>query len=203
MYHAIADGHGLPHDPFTAIVSPRPVAWISSRDAEGRANLAPYSFFTAVAYVPPQIVISSIGNKPDREEGKDSFDNIRQTGVFCVNIAGEADAARVNASSAPYPREVDEFAALGIAAAPCRLIDCPRVADAPASLECRLLQVVPLAGQGNRLMIAEVLAVHLRDDCVTEQGRFDVSRFSPLSRLGYLDFATIAPPFELKRPKRP
>ena len=78
-----------------------------------------------------------------------------------------------------------------------------RVADAPASLECRLLQVVPLAGQGNRLMIAEVLAVHLRDDCVTEQGRFDVSRFSPLSRLGYLDFATIAPPFELKRPKLP
>ncbi|MFE3836153.1 flavin reductase family protein [Pseudogemmobacter sonorensis] len=201
MFYSIAQGHGLPHDPFAAIVSPRPVAWISSRDAQGRHNLAPYSFFTAVAYAPPQIVVSSVGRKADRAEGKDSFDNIRQTGVFCVNIAGVADAARLNASSAPYPRETDEFQALGIPVAPCRLIDCPRVADAPAALECRLGRIVDLEGSDNRLVIAEVLAVHLRDDCLTGEGRFDVTRYAPLARLGYLDFGAVEEVFELRRPR--
>lgn len=201
MFYRIEEGHGLRHDPFAAIVSPRPIAWISSRDAEGRANLAPYSFFTAVAYKPPQIVVSSVGAKPDRGQAKDTFDNIRETGVFCVNIAGRADAERLNASSAPFPREVDEFAALGIGTQPCETIDCPRVAGAPAALECRLVSFLPLAGENNLLMIGEVRAVHLRDDCLTDEGRFDVRRYHPLARLGYLDFAAVEGVFELKRPR--
>ena len=201
MFYRIEDGHGLPHDPFSAIVSPRPIAWISSQDSQGRGNLAPYSFFTAVAYSPPQVVISSVGGKVDRATGKDSISNIRETGVFCINIAGRDDAPRLNASSAPYPAATDEAQALSIPMAPCHAIVGQRVADAPAALECRLQQIVPLEGEQNFLMIANVVAVHLDDAYLTTEGRFDVTRYAPLARLGYLDFTSVETVFPLKRPK--
>lgn len=201
MFYRIAQGHGLPHDPFSAIISPRPIAWITSQDLEGRVNLAPYSFFTAVAYSPPQLVISSVGGKADRAQGKDSLSNILETGVFTVNIAGHADAARLNATSAPHLRAVDEAALHDIALSPCEAITGWRITDAPAALECRLSQKVDLAGENNHLIIAEVVAVHLRDDCLTDEGLFDVTRYRPLARLGYLDFASVAEVFALRRPK--
>ncbi|MFT3691009.1 flavin reductase family protein [Paenirhodobacter sp.] len=198
MFYLTADGSGLKIDPLSAIVSPRPIAWVSTRGVEG-VNLAPYSFFNAVAYAPPQVILASVGSKPDRETGKDSLSNILETGEFCVNIAGYDDREALNQSSAPYPRGVSEIAALGLATEPCRVIACPRLAHAPAALECVLTQHIVLEGAGNHLVIARVEAIHLRDDCLNE-GRFDVTRYRPLTRLGYSDFAAIDSVFRMKRP---
>lgn len=199
MFYRPEDGHGLPHNPFNAIVTPRPIGWISTRGADGADNLAPYSFFNAIAYVPPQVMFSSTSGKADRAYGKDSTENIRDTGVFCVNIVEFAARDVMNASSETLPREVDEFAHAGATKAECSVIDCPRVADAPAALECRLTQIVELPGATNRLVLGEVVGVHIRDDCL-RGGRFDVTAFEPLARLGYRDYARVSEVFELVRP---
>lgn len=191
MFYRPADGHGLPHNPFNAIVTPRPIGWISTRGGPGD-NLAPYSFFNAIAYVPPQVCFASTGEK-------DSLRNIRETGVFAVNVVGEAMLRAMSDSSAALPHGQDEFAHTGLAKAECTTIDCPRVEGAPASLECRMTQIIPLMGQGNFLVLGEVTGVHLRDDCLNE-GRFDVTRFNPVARLGYRDYAVIRETFQLRRP---
>lgn len=200
MFYRPEDGHGLPHDPFGATVTPRPIGWISSRDGDGRDNLAPYSFFNAVAYKPPQVMFASTSAKPDRTGTKDSMGNIRDTGVFCVNVVGAEALEAMNQSSAAYGREVDEFAAAGIAKAACETIDCARVAAAPAALECRLTQIVQLPGEANYVAFGEVTGIHLRDDCLTE-GRLDPTRFQPLARMGYLDYTIVREVFAVIRPK--
>jgi flavin reductase (DIM6/NTAB) family NADH-FMN oxidoreductase RutF len=199
MFYRPEDGHGLPHNPFNAIVTPRPIGWISTRDGKGRENLAPYSFFNAVAYVPPQVMFASTSAKPDRDGTKDSVSNIRETGVFCVNVVEYAMRDAMNVTSGAWPREVDEFEAASVPREACRTIPCSRVGGAPANLECRLVQIVQLPGEANFAVFGEVTGVHLRDDCVVD-GRFDVTRFQPLARLGYRDYARVTELFELKRP---
>jgi flavin reductase (DIM6/NTAB) family NADH-FMN oxidoreductase RutF len=199
MFYQPKDGHGLPHNPFKAIVTPRPIAWISTRDAEGVRNLAPYSFFNAVADNPPQVMFASTGAKPDQTEGKDSLSNIRATEVFCVNIVAEAMRDAMNISTDGYSKDVDEFEKAGLEAAQCDTIDCPRLVNAPASLECCMTQILPLQGENNFMVIGEVTGVHLRDDCLVD-GHFDVSTFKPLSRLGYKDYAFVDNTFTLARP---
>ncbi len=199
MFYRPEDGHGLPHNPFNAIVTPRPIGWISSRDSDGINNLAPYSFFNATAYVPPQVMFTSTTGKADQGDTKDSVSNIRATGVFCVNIVEYAMRDAMNASSATLPKEVDEFDHAGIAVAECDTIECPRVANAPASLECKLSQIVKLEGHGNYMVLGEVIGVHMRDDCIVD-GRFDVTTYQPLSRLGYRDYLRVTELFELVRP---
>ena len=191
MFYRPEDGHGLSHNPFNAIIAPRPIGWISSRGSEGD-NLAPYSFFNAVAYVPPQVMFASTA-------AKDSLANIRETGVFAVNIVEFAARDAMNASSAAAARGVDEFALAGVAKAECDTIPCPRVAGAPATLECRMTQIIPVQGKANFLILGEVTGIHMRDDCVVD-GRFDVTRFSPLARLGYKDYAVVREVFEMPRP---
>jgi flavin reductase (DIM6/NTAB) family NADH-FMN oxidoreductase RutF len=198
-FYEPAAGHGLPHNPFNAIVTPRPIGWIATRGTDGSENLAPYSFFNAVAYVPPQVMFASTSAKPDRDGTKDSVANIRETGVFCVNIVEYAMRDAMNLTSGPWPREVDEFAKAGIARAECRTIPCSRVANAPANLECRLTQIVQLPGQANFVVFGEVTGVHLRDDCLKD-GEFDVLSFNPLTRMGYRDYSVIREKFALKRP---
>lgn len=199
MFYRPEDGHNLPHNPFSAIVSPRPIGWISTRGADGQDNLAPYSFFNAVAYQPPQVMFASIGAKPDRGETKDSMAQIRDSGVFAVNIAGYDDLEAMNATSGPWPRETDEFAHADIAKTECQTIDCPYVATAPAVLECRVSQILRLDGDANFVTFGTVTGIHMRDDCLVE-GRFDVTRFAPLARLGYRDYAAVREVFELTRP---
>ncbi|MFU8897800.1 MAG: flavin reductase family protein, partial [Roseinatronobacter sp.] len=176
MFYEPRNGHGLPHNPFNAIVTPRPIGWISTRGANGQDNLAPYSFFNAVAYVPPQVMFASTSAKPDRDGTKDSVANIRETGVFCVNIVEFAMRDAMNATSGPWPREVDEFDHAALAREACQTIDAARVADAPAALECRMTQIIPLAGEANFLVIGEVVGIHMRDDCLVD-GMFDITRF--------------------------
>ena len=198
MFYRPEDGHGLPHNPFNAIVSPRPIGWISTRGPMGD-NLAPYSFFNAVAYVPPQVMFASTSAKPDRDGTKDSVAQARASGVFCVNVVEWGARDAMNASSGAHPAGVDEFGVAGAAKAECETIDCPRVADAPASLECRVTQVVTLPGEANLVVFGTVTGVHLRPDCVVD-GRFDVGRFGVLARLGYRDYACVRETFALARP---
>lgn len=199
MFYRPQDGHGLPHNPFSAIVSPRPIGWISTRGADGRDNLAPYSFFNAVAYSPPQVMFSSTSTKPDRGDTKDSAGNIRDTGVFCVNIVSYALRDAMNASSAMVAREQDEFDLAGLEKAECETINCPRVAAAPAALECKLTQVIHLEGDNNFMMLGEVTGIHIADGCLVD-GRFDVLKYNPMARLGYRDYAVVRDLISLNRP---
>ena len=199
MFYRPADGHGLPHNPFNAIVTPRPIGWISTRGSDGQDNLAPYSFFNAVAYVPPQVMFASTSTKPDRGDTKDSVAQIRDSGVFAVNIVEYAMKDVMNTSSGPWERDVDEFELAGIEKAQCETIDCPRVAQAPATLECKLTQIHKLEGASNFAVFGEVVGVHMRDDCLKD-GIFDVLSFNPLTRMGYRDYSVIREKFSLKRP---
>jgi len=191
MFYRPADGHGLPHNPLTAIIAPRPIAWVSTRGALGD-NLAPYSFFNAIAYSPPQLMFASTGTK-------DSLRNIRDTGVFAVNILGEALLAQMSETSASLPQGVDEFLHAGVEKAECTTIAAPRVAGVPATLECRMTQILPLLGRDNHLILGEVTGIHLRDDCLVD-GRFDARRYYPVARMGYHDYAVVRAVQELLRP---
>ena len=192
MFYRPEDGHNLPHNPFNAIVSPRPIGWISSRSQEGIDNLAPYSFFNAVAYVPPQVMFASSGRK-------DSLTNIEATGVFAVNLVGAPMANTMNVSSQAVAHDVDEFVHAGITKTECDTIACARVHDAPATLECKVTQIMRLEGPDNHAVFGEVTGVHMRDDCLVD-GRFDVVAAQLLSRLGYRDYAQVTELFELTRP---
>ena len=199
MYYRPEDGHGLPHNPFNAIVAPRPIAWVSTRGADGHDNLAPYSFFNGVAYAPPQVMFSTTGSKPDRLRGKDTLGNIEQTQVFCINVVEEEGMGPMNASSQGFPAGTDEFAAAHVTKAACKAIACSRVALAPAALECKLTQVIKAKGDSNYVVFGEVVGVHIRDDCLVD-GKFDPARFGLVGRLGYRDYVVVRDYVEMQRP---
>ncbi|MYZ47848.1 flavin reductase family protein [Propylenella binzhouense] len=198
MFYRPAEGHGLPHDPFKAIVAPRPIGWISTRDAEGRPNLAPYSFFNAVASAPPVVMFSS-------ESRKDSLRNIEATGEFVCNFASFDLREAMNASSAPLAPGASEFERAGLEMAECEVVGAPRVARAAAALECRLLKVVPLTdldGSPTSATVAfgQVVGVHI-DDRFVRDGRFDLAAAHPIARCGYMDYASVDSLFAMVRPK--
>jgi flavin reductase (DIM6/NTAB) family NADH-FMN oxidoreductase RutF len=192
-------GHGLRHDPFKAIVAPRVIGWISSRDTEGRVNLAPYSFFGAFATFPPIIGFSSEGFK-------DSISNIESTGEFVWNLSSKTLARQMNTSSASVPHEVDEFELAGLTKAPGRNVAVPHVAESPASLECKLLQIVRLNSldgkpMNNWLALGQVVGVHIRREFLKD-GLFDTAAAQPIMRAGYRgDYANIGEMFEMFRPE--
>lgn len=199
-FYEPATGHGLPHDPFKAIVAPRPVGWISTLSADGRPNLAPYSFFNAVDDTPPMVAFSSSG-------AKHSVENAEATGEFVCNLATRALAEAMNATSAVVPEEVDEFTLAGLEPAPSRIVAPPRVAASPAALECRLLQVIDLVdldgvSTGNRLAIGQVVGVHI-DRAYLRDGLFDTAAAGAIARAGYRDEYFEATPETLFRMLRP
>ena len=200
FYRPNIDDHGLPHNPFKAIVSPRPIGWISTVDAQGRANLAPYSFFNAVTDNPPMVMFASTGAKPDQAYAKDTVANIRETGEFVVNIVSLALKDQMNSSSGALAAGADEFEHAGITKADCNIVKAPRVAASPASLECKLFKIVDLPGENNVMVLGEVVGVHL-DDTVIVNGIFDVTRYTPLARLGYKDYTSVTDIFALDRPE--
>lgn len=190
MFYEPQNGHGLPHSPFTAIVAPRPIGWISTRGPMGD-NLAPYSFFNAVSYTPLQVVFAG--------DMKDTIRNVQDTGVFATNVVSEPLWHVMNQTSAHLPRGVDEFARFDIAKSECVTIDCPRVTLSPATLECRLDRVITLASGVDFLVIGTVTGVHIDDACLTN-GRFDITKARPMARLGYKDYALITQILTLDRP---
>jgi len=199
FYRPEDNDHGLPHNPFKAIVSPRPIGWISTVSADGIANLAPYSFFNALCDNPPMVMFASTGQKPDQPKGKDSLANIIATGEFAVNIVSYTLKDQMNASAASFPADVDEFEAAGLTKAAGKAIRAPHVAEAPAVLECRLYKIIDLPGASNTMVIGEVVGVHMKDDFIVN-GQFDVTKYRPLSRLGYMDYAAVENVFSIKKP---
>lgn len=199
-FYEPASGHGLPHDPFKAIVAPRPIGWVSTLSASGIPNLAPYSFFNAVGDTPPMIAFSSSGTK-------DSLANVEATGEFVWNMATRALAEAMNASSAPVPPETDEFTLARLETASSWIVTPPRVAASPASLECRLLQIVTLHDldgreTANQLVIGQVVGVHIRRAFLRD-GLFDTGAAHPIMRAGYRDEYVEATPETMFRMTRP
>lgn len=197
FYETSRNDHGLPFNPFKAIVSPRPIGWISSKAADGTLNLAPYSFFNAVSDAPPTVMFASSG-------WKDSVANVEATGEFVCNFPSHALRDQMNTSSAAVGSDVSEFALAGLETAPGKLVSVPRVAAASAALECRVLQVLrmqDLEGEETNswVVFGQVVAVHI-DDAMIREGRFDVTLARPLSRLGYKDYAVVDEVFEMTRP---
>lgn len=197
FYDPRTDHHGLPHDPWTALVTPRPIGWISTLSAEGIANIAPYSFFNSVAASPPFVMFSSTPRK-------DSLRNIEATGEFAVNIATWDLREVMNASSAPHPADVDEFEMAGIEKAGCRNIKTPRVKASPIAIECVLYDTMALKPRSGlpcrtTLVIGEVVGIHI-DPSILVDGRLDTTRLRPLSRLGYFDYSVTDEVFEMLRP---
>ncbi len=194
-------GHGLPHDPFNAIVGPRPIGWISSHSKDGQLNLAPYSFFNAFNYIPPIVGFASIG-------AKDTLRNIQQTGEFAWNLATRALAEPMNQSCAAVPPEVDEFVLSGLTPVPSRIIQVPRVAQSPVSFECKLTQIVQLQGADGTqvptwLVLGEVVAVHIAK-VLLKDGVYDTAAARPILRGGGpADYFEVQPEalFRMWRPK--
>jgi len=187
----------LPHDPFKAIVAPRPIGWISSRSLSGAINLAPYSFFNAFSSAPPIVGFSSEG-------AKDSAAFARESGEFVVNLAMFDLMRQMSDTSAPLPRGTNEFEHAGLTMAPCRIVAAPRVAETAAALECKVTEIVALkdieGGANNRyLVLGQVVGVHL-DERYIRDGMLDTAALRPLARCGYQDYAVVDRMIKLARP---
>jgi len=197
-YDAAKRDHGLPHDPFKALVVPRPIGWVSTLSKDGVANLAPYSFFNAVSDRPPMLVFSSAGTK-------DSLRNILDTGEFTFSVATWALRDKMNLSSAPVAPGVDEFELAGLTKAASRFVQPPRVAESPAAFECKLWQTLPLPapprGEGYTLVLGMVVGVYI-DDAFIRDGVVRSGEMRPLARLGYMDYSVLSPEamFTMNRP---
>ena len=200
MFYEVAQGHGLPHDPFKALVTPRPIGWISAVSARGEVNLSPYSYFNAFSDRPHIVGFSSDGRK-------DAITFVEETREFVCNLATFELREQMNATSAPLPRGESEMAHAGLTPAPSRLVSPPRVAEAPAALECKWLQTVPLVpleGGGARyfLVIGQVVGIHIEDRYVVD-GFVDTAAMRPIGRAGYRDYFVSTPQtkFSITRPR--
>jgi flavin reductase (DIM6/NTAB) family NADH-FMN oxidoreductase RutF len=189
--------HGLPHDPFKAIIAPRPIGWITSMSASGAINLAPYSYFNGVHSKPPMVMFAS-------ETRKDSQAFIEETKEFVCNLATWDLREQMNQTSAPYPRGVNELEEAGLTAAPSRLIKPPRIAEAPCALECKYVQTIPLQDHNGKpidgfVIIGQVVGVHI-DERFIKNGLLDTAAMKPIARGGYHDYSVLTESFTMRRP---
>ena len=194
--------HGLPHDPFRSLVVPRPIGWISTISRDGVVNLAPYSFFNAVALAPPIVMFAPNGQHAEGGH-KDSLSNITETGEFVVNIATWELREQMNASSATVARDVDEMVMAGLEPEPSRLVRPPRVKASPIHFECQHLQTITLPTddpeQPNHTVFGSVIGIHINDDLLSD-GLVDMKKFRPIARLGYQDYTVVEAVFTISRP---
>lgn len=200
FYDTKSNAHGMTHDPFKAIVAPRPIGWIGTKGRDGSRNLSPYSFFNAVGDRPKMVMFSSSGRK-------DSLRNVEETGAFTTSFASRALLQEMSRSSAAVPYGTDEFALAGLTAVDGRLVDAPYVGEAVAVLECRVTMVTTLKDvegveTDSHVVFGQVMGIHI-DETVIRDGRFDLALADPILRAGYMDYAGISPLIELARPANP
>lgn len=199
-YDTETNAHGMKHDPFKALIVPRPIGWIGTVGKDGSRNLAPYSFFNGVSDRPPMVMFSSAGHK-------DSLRNIEETGEFTCSLSTLALRDQMNMSSASVTYGVDEFEVAGLEIAPSMRVRAPRVARSPAALECKLWKTLPMPVDPRKpdlayvVVFGLVVAVYI-DDAYIRDGRVDTGAMKPLARLGYMDYAVVTPEtmFSLNRP---
>lgn len=200
MFYDTPNGHGLPWDPFKAIISPRPIGWISTVDTDGRINLAPYSFFNAMASRPNMVGFTSEGLKHSPR-------NARDTGEFVFNLATLPLMEAMNKTSTELEDTVNEFEFAGLDMAPSHNVRAPRVAASPASLECKVVHFTEFEDvEGKKtdryLVVGQVVGVHI-DPAFIREGRFDAVKAQTIARCGYRDYALVDELFELLRPTDP
>lgn len=198
IYSTELQDHGLPHDPFKAIVTPRPIGWITALNARGEVNLSPYSFFNAVSSRPHIVMFSS-------EDKKDAVSFIEETGEFTCSMVNKALAQQMNLTSAPLPPGQSEYAHAGLEMAPSRFVRPPRVAASPAALECRLLSIQQLSDLDGKalprwMVLGQVVGIYMDDSCIRD-GRFDTAAANPIARCGYADYAEVDRLFAITRPQ--
>ena len=197
MFSEPRSGHGLPHDPIKAIIAPRPIGWISTLDAEGRPNLAPYSFFNMVQTRTPLCMFGSDGLKHTAA-------NAIATGEFVFNLVSRPLFDAMNATSAALGQGVDEFEAAGLEKGPCHMVRAPRVAASPAALECKVVHSMELhtvdgTSTGGWLIVGQVVGVHINEDYLTD-GLFDTVKAQAVARCGYRDYSQVTEMFAALRP---
>jgi flavin reductase (DIM6/NTAB) family NADH-FMN oxidoreductase RutF len=199
FYDAAKNDHGLPYNPFKAIVAPRPIGWISSMSLKGEVNLAPYSFFNGLTDHPPTVMFASEGRK-------DSVVFAEESREFVCNFACYALREQMNTTSTTFPRGVNEMEKAGLSAAPSRMVKPPRVKDAPCALECKWLQTLRLPDLDGRVtdryvVFGQVVGVYI-DDAFIKDGKLDTAAMRPIARAGYSDYFVGTPEtrFSLKRP---
>ena len=201
FYEPRNNDHGLPFNPLKACVVPRPIGWISTVDAEGAVNLAPFSFFNMLSYNPPYVLFSS-GMHSDSAH-KDTVLNIEQTGEFVYNMATWDQREAMNLSALIVERSVDELAAAGLEPLPSSLVRPPRVKGAPVHFECRHYRTLDLPGRtpraAHKVVIGEVVGVHIDDGALTADGLLDVARIRPIGRLGYMDYVSVEKLFSMEK----
>jgi flavin reductase (DIM6/NTAB) family NADH-FMN oxidoreductase RutF len=186
---------------FNAIVAPRPIGWISTLNAEGLPNLAPFSYFNIVSNHPPILMFSC--NTPEDRDAKDTLANARATGEFVYNLVSRDLVEAMNETSTPVPRHIDEFEMFGIEKAACVHVAAPRVARSPCSLECRVLRIVSFGGGDEgpetNVTFGRVVGMHIAPGFLTDEGYFDTARAQPVTRLGGAEYAVPQPSFVLTR----
>lgn len=197
IYSPALQDHGLPHDPFKAIVTPRPIGWITAMSARGEVNLSPYSFFNAVSTRPHIVMFSSEGKK-------DAIAFVEETGEFTCSLVTMALAHQMNQTSAPLARGTSEYGHAGLEMAASKFVRPPRVAASPAALECKLLSVQQLVDlDGNAverwMVLGQVVGIFMDDDFIRD-GRFDTVAAHPIARCGYADYAEVDHLFSIQRP---
>ncbi|MGE6742988.1 flavin reductase family protein [Allorhizobium pseudoryzae] len=197
MYYEGADGHGLPFDPFKAIIAPRPIGWISTVDEKGRPNLSPYSFFSAMSTRPHMIAFSSEGMKHTPR-------NAIATGEFVFNLVTLPQLEAMNLSSAKLADGESEFDFADLEMLQSKLVRAPRVAGSPVSIECRVVHSQELHDVDGKqtdqhFVVGQVMATHINDNFVVD-GRFDIVRAQTVARCGYRDYSSVSSVLELKRP---
>jgi flavin reductase (DIM6/NTAB) family NADH-FMN oxidoreductase RutF len=185
FYEPHKKNHGLPHDPYTAIVGPRPIGWITSMNARGEINLAPYSFFNSVSSEPPMVMFASDGRK-------DTIEFVEETREFVCNLAVWDLRTQVKDTSRTYPRGVDEMEMVGLEPAPSVLVKPPRVRASPCALECKWLQTLQLTDVDGKLsprLIAfgQVVGIHI-DERFIRDGQLDTAAMQPIARAGYQEY---------------
>jgi flavin reductase (DIM6/NTAB) family NADH-FMN oxidoreductase RutF len=200
-YDAIKNEHGLKHDPFKALIAPRPIGWIGTISNNGIYNLAPYSFFNAVSDRPHYVMFAS-------QQRKDSLRNIEANGEFTCSLSTWDTRFSMSASSAPVPPDVDEFPLSELTAAASKFVKPPRVKEAPAAFECRhwktieLPDVAPGSDDGHFVVIGQVVGIYI-DEAILKDGIVDTGAMRPLARMGYMDYAVVTPEtvFTMNRPE--
>lgn len=195
MFYEPKDGHGLSKNPFNSLVVPRPIGWISSVDLEGNVNLAPYSFFNAVAYNPPTVMFSAGHGQVEDDGKKDSLRNIIETGEFVHNVSTWETREAMNLSSKTTAKDVDEMALTGLTTIPSKLVKAPRVKESPIHFECKLIHTLDLpnttGGNIYTVVFGEVIGVHIDDDFITADEQIDIAKLLPIGRMGYQDYSEV------------
>lgn len=203
FYEPRLHNSGMAIDPLKSLVVPRPIAWVSSVDLEGRVNVAPFSFFNLVAEAPPMVMLAPYGRKSNGEI-KDSKLNIEAVGAFVINLATWDLKDAMNITSSQFPSGTNEAEKAGLEMVPARIVVAPRIAASPVALECRYLKTVDLPtldeNEPNGIIIGEIVGIHIDEKLITEDNRVDITRARPIARMGYSLYTVIDETFRMTRP---